>query len=61
MTTTIQTTTTRDKIRAKVAFELANEIVEISADDQLFEYDREAYKSLDAEKPWKQLVKTGFR
>ena len=48
------TTTTRDKIREKVAFELANEIVEISADDQLFEYDREAYKSLDAEKPWKK-------
>ena len=36
MTTTTTTTTTRDKIREKVAFELANEIVEISADDQLF-------------------------
>jgi COP9 signalosome complex subunit 5 len=36
---------------------LANEIVEMSADDQLFEYDREEYKSIDREKPWKKDAK----
>ena len=27
------------------------------ADDQLFEYDREEYKTLDGEKPWKKDAK----
>ena len=43
----------RKSLRDRFRFELANEIVEMSADDQLFEYDREEYKSIDREKPWR--------
>ena len=41
--------TMRTSLRERFRFELANEIVEMSADDQLFEYDREEYKAIDRE------------
>ncbi|CAL6380664.1 unnamed protein product [Bathycoccus prasinos] len=49
--------TMRTSLRERFRFELANEIVEMSADDQLFEYDREEYKAIDREKPWKKDAK----
>ena len=47
----------RSKLRERFRFELANEIVELSADDQLFEYDEKEYKTLDRDKPWKKDAK----
>ena len=40
-------------LRARYKFDLEHEIVEISADDDLFVYDADLYKAIDAEKPWK--------
>ena len=40
-------------LKAQYRFELEHEVVEISANDDLFEYDANLYKAIDAEKPWK--------